>query len=278
MHQVRPPYRWVGTVVFLVCVYSSPAPAQSGQGGEESDEEQTSDSAENTTTRSQSDEQADWAAHVVKTAAERPPTTASESRLDAREISTTPRHTAEDFVDLVPGFQTVQHGNEGKGHQFFVRGFDAVHGADVEVRVDGIPLNEPSNIHGNGYLDLGFLIPEAVVGLDARKGTFAVAQGPFATAASLDFELGVPDWERGVRTLYEVGSTNRHRLATTVAPESVDDDSFGAIEALYDEGFGTNRRSRRISGIGKACLAGDEDLELCGLVAGYAADFGLPGT
>ena len=35
---------------------------------------------------------------------------------------------------------------------------DAEHGQDVELRVAGIPMNLPSHLHGQGYLDLGFLI------------------------------------------------------------------------------------------------------------------------
>ncbi|QDG51088.1 TonB-dependent receptor [Persicimonas caeni] len=257
---------------------SSAAPAQPAQDAQVRSDEQTDPSADANTTNSQLERDSDWSEHVVKTAAEPSPTTAAEAHLGARELSTMPRRTAEDFVELVPGFQSVQHGNEGKGHQFFVRGFDAVHGADVEVRLEGIPLNEPSNVHGNGYLDLAFLIPEAIVGVDARKGTFELRQGPFATAASLDFELGIPGWERGVRTLYEVGSTNRHRLAVTLAPEEGSRGTFAAAEALYDDGFGTNRQTRRAVAIARAHLAGDDELNLSALFAGYAADFGLPGT
>lgn len=206
------------------------------------------------------------------------PTSSGESTVDALELSTASSRTAEDLVELVPGFETVQHGAEGKGHQFFVRGFDAVHGSDVEVRLEGIPLNEPSNIHGNGYLDLGFVIPETVASLQARKGSFDIVQGPFATAASLDFELGVPSWERGVRTLYEAGTTNRHRLAAIIAPETAARSTFAAVEAMHDDGFGTNRRSRRLTGLAQFRLLGDDDLHLTGLLAGYGADFGLPGT
>src|SRR5688572_15929469 len=57
------------------------------------------------------------------------PPTASSSRVTARDFGSVPRRTAEDALQLVPGFLLVQHGSEGKGHQFFSRGFDAVHGA-----------------------------------------------------------------------------------------------------------------------------------------------------
>ena len=91
----------------------------------------------------------------------------------------------------------VQHGSEGKGHQFFLRGFDAIHGADLLVRVGGVPWNEWSNIHAQGYLDLGIVIPEVIQSIRVRKGPFALDDGAFAMAGSVDFDLGVPETTGG---------------------------------------------------------------------------------
>jgi len=55
---------------------------------------------------------------------------------------------------MVPGVIITQPGSEGKGHQIFLRGFDAVHGSDVEITMNGIGLNEPGLVHGQGYVDL----------------------------------------------------------------------------------------------------------------------------
>ena len=108
-----------------------------------------------------------------------------------RDLELTPKKNTDDLLRLVPGLYTSQHGSEGKAQQFFLRGFDAIHGSDLAIRVGGIPINEMSNIHGQGYADLGFVIPETVSGLVARKGPFDLEQGWFATAGSVDFELGV---------------------------------------------------------------------------------------
>src|SRR5690606_16980789 len=75
------------------------------------------------------------------------PLPASTTLVTAREIAATPKRSAEDALRLVPGLTLVQHGSEGKGHQFFLRGFDALHGTDLELLVEGIPINEWSNIH-----------------------------------------------------------------------------------------------------------------------------------
>lgn len=70
--------------------------------------------------------------------------------VSARELELTPHNNADDLLRVVPGLYTSQHGAEGKGQQFLLRSFDAVHGADLAIRVGGIPINEMSNVHGQG--------------------------------------------------------------------------------------------------------------------------------
>ena len=93
----------------------------------------------------------------------RAPRSAGEEVIDAQAIALAPRRrSADDLLRLVPGVWLSQHGAEGKGQQIFLRGFDAAHGTDVAISVAGIPVNELSNLHGHGYVDLNFVIPELV--------------------------------------------------------------------------------------------------------------------
>jgi outer membrane receptor protein involved in Fe transport len=204
--------------------------------------------------------------------------TASSRRIGPAALSTTPKRSAEDLLRLVPGLFIVNHGNQGKGYQFYVRGFDAVHGSDIELRLDDIPLNEPSNIHAHGYLDLAFVIPEVVREIEADKGAFRLDQGNFATAASIRYRLGVPKAQRGVRVGYEVGSTNRHRAVFVAAPKRASEATFVAGEAMYDRGYGENRQARRASAMAQARLFEKDGISLDALGTAYTADFGLPGT
>ncbi|HEY0705743.1 MAG TPA: TonB-dependent receptor [Polyangia bacterium] len=208
--------------------------------------------------------------------APRPSDAAGERHIDAGTMATTPVITAEDLLRLVPGLLATRHGAEGKGRQLFLRGFDAAHGADVEVTVDDVPWNELSNVHGQGYLDLQLLIPEVVRAIDAAKGAFRLEQGPFATAASVRFSLGVAPENRGVRVAYDIGSTQRHRAVVTAAAKQ--GPSFVAAEALRDAGYGTNRATRRAGLIGKLGLLSTafHELELVG--GGHLSRFGEPGT
>lgn len=204
---------------------------------------------------------------------QRPRTAASERRVTAAELSRIPARTAEDLLALVPGVQVAQHGSEGKGHQFFVRGFDAVHGADVRVTVEGIPINEPSNVHGHGYVDLGFVIPELVVAIDARKGAYALDQGDFGTAAALDLRLGAAP---GTRVAYQAGLTNRHR--GLVVHGGSDAASFIGLEGLHDDGYGENRQVRRGAALGRLEVWRGAGHRLVIRGGGAAARFGLPGA
>jgi len=204
--------------------------------------------------------------------------TASSRRIGAATLSTTPKRSAEDLLRLVPGLLVVNHGNQGKGYQFYVRGFDAVHGSDIELRLDDVPLNEPSNIHAHGYLDLAFVIPEVVREIEADKGAFRLEQGNFATAASIRYRLGVPKAQRGVRVGYEAGSTNRHRADVVAAPKRGSEATFFAGEALFDGGYGENRRARRASAMAQGRLFDRDDITIDALGTAYTADFGLPGT
>lgn len=216
---------------------------------------------------------------VTVTAARPRPRTASTSHVTAREMAAVPRRNAEDALRLVPGFTLVQHGSEGKGHQFFLRGFDAIHGADLELTVEGIPVNEWSNIHAQGYIDLGFIIPEAIKSVEVTKGPFTLGQGAFGMTGSADYRLGIPEGDRGTRSTYTVGTTNRHRGLVTYSPADGDGEDFIAAEAMHDDGFGQNRSIDRGTLLGRVRLFDDAEhgtLSLLG--SGYLAEFELPGT
>jgi outer membrane receptor protein involved in Fe transport len=114
---------------------------------------------------------------------------ASRVRFGRRELELRPRLRPGDIVEAVPGVFAVQHAGGGKSNQYFLRGFDADHGTDVRITVDGIPANMVSHGHGQGYADLHFLIPELVVELEGYKGAHYAHLGDFATAGAIEMEL-----------------------------------------------------------------------------------------
>jgi CarboxypepD_reg-like domain/TonB-dependent Receptor Plug Domain len=102
--------------------------------------------------------------------------------LSSIDLNMQPVKSAQDLLRLVPGLFIAQHQGGGKAEQIFLRGFDADHGTDVNVSVDGMPVNMVSHAHGQGYADLHFLIPETVSGYDFGKGPYYTDKGDFTTA------------------------------------------------------------------------------------------------
>lgn len=101
-----------------------------------------------------------------------------------------------ELVENVPGVIATQHSGTGKANQYFLRGFNLDHGTDFAGFVDGVPINMRSHGHGQGYLDLNFLIPELVERIDYRKGPYFADTGDFSAAGTVRFKtvdkLGQP--------------------------------------------------------------------------------------
>ena len=120
--------------------------------------------------------------------AQRSYSTASLKYIRNIDLEIRPNKSAQDLLKLVPGLITAQHAGGGKAEQIFLRGFDADHGTDINISVDGIPVNMVSHGHGQGYADLHFLIPELVDEINVFKGPYFSQFGNFATAGSVEFK------------------------------------------------------------------------------------------
>lgn len=124
----------------------------------------------------------------IEVIGERPLTAASDSTIRNKDFMNFPRKSASDLMRFVPGLHITQHTGGAKAHQIFLRGFDAEHGQDIAAYIDGIPINEPSQVHGQGYLDLHFLIPESLEKIWIMKGPYDARYGNFASAGVINFE------------------------------------------------------------------------------------------
>ncbi|WP_165836384.1 TonB-dependent receptor [Taibaiella soli] len=115
-------------------------------------------------------------------------TVGSGTRIETHKIMTSldinrqPLKSSQDLLRLVPGLFISQHMGGGKAEQIFLRGFDADHGTDINISVDGLPVNMVTHAHGQGYADIHFLIPETVAAYDFGKGPYYTDKGDFTTA------------------------------------------------------------------------------------------------
>jgi iron complex outermembrane recepter protein len=162
--------------------------------------------------------------------------------IDVGELSIVPRKSAADFLKLAPGILLTNEGGEGHPDQIYLRGFDAKEGQDIELTVDGVPINELGNLHGNGYSDLNFLIPELIENLRVVEGPFDPRQGNFAVAGSADYQMGLSN--RGLLVKGSYGSFDSIKLVSTWGPTGESARTFGGVQVFSTNGFGENRSAR----------------------------------
>lgn len=114
---------------------------------------------------------------------------ASEGYFGAVDLEFRPINRAGDVLELIPGMIATQHSGTGKANQYFIRGINLDHGTDFALRVDGVPINLPSHGHGQGYLDINWVIPELIEEAEYKLGPYYADVGDFSSAGSLDVRL-----------------------------------------------------------------------------------------
>jgi outer membrane receptor protein involved in Fe transport len=147
---------------------------------------------------------------------------ASQGSVTARLIESRPVLRPGEILEFVPGVVITQHSGDGKANQYFLRGFNLDHGTDFATWVDGMPVNMPTNAHGQGYSDINFLIPELVRRIDYLKGPYFAREGDFASAGAAHILLA-------------------DRLAANVALGTVGERGYrrGVLAGSGDVGAGT---------------------------------------
>ena len=199
------------------------------------------------------------------------PTAAGDYRIRVGQLRDVPRRSAEQLLTLAPGFLLQNHGGEGHPSAIFLRGFSAAEGQDIEMSVGGIPLNEPSNAHGHGFVDTHFIIPELVQELRVVEGPFDPAQSDFAVAGSVTYDLGLP--ERGIVTQATYGSFDTKRFLFLWGPGNTSSGTFVGLSLTDSDGFGRNRAHSAARLMGQYDHALAPDTRLRALVTAYATGY-----
>ena len=121
--------------------------------------------------------------------------TASEGVAADQELQLTPAYRPGQLLETVPGMIVTLHSGEGKANQFLMRGYNLDHGTDLATFVDGMPINQPTHAHGQGYTDLNFMIPELADALSYTKGPYYASVGDFGAVGSvhIDYRDSIAD-------------------------------------------------------------------------------------
>ncbi len=184
---------------------------------------------------------------------------ASQGTVRGERLADLPLLRPGEVLETVPGMVVTQHSGDGKANQYFLRGYNLDHGTDFATFVDGVPVNMPTNAHGQGYTDLNFLIPELVDKIEYRKGPYFAEDGDFASAGSariqyvdtlahglLDLTAGGEDYRR----LVLAGSTPLSRFTGEPDAAPTGPRLLGALELEEDNGpWKTPEGARKVNGL-----------------------------
>ena len=175
------------------------------------------------------------------------------NKITAVDLNARPVRSSQELMTIVPGLFIAQHAGGGKAEQIFLRGFDIDHGTDVQVSVDGLPVNMVSHGHGQGYADLHFLIPELVKNIDYGKGPYYTGHGNLNTAGYVAFQT-IENLEKN-RFQIEGGQFNHLRglaMVNLLSPKQTRHSAFVAAEYMqFDGPFHSAQNFNRLNVFGK---------------------------
>lgn len=159
---------------------------------------------------------------------------ANQGTVAKQQIQSRPSYRPGELLETAPGLIVTQHSGEGKANQYFLRGINLDHGTDLATTVDGMPVNQRTHGHGQGYTDLNFLITDVVGGLQYKKGPYYADEGDFANAGAVSV-LFPARLDAGIAQL-EVGGSGYRRALLADSPTVGKGNLLYAIEAYHNDG------------------------------------------
>jgi hypothetical protein len=195
------------------------------------------------------------------------------------DLSTRPVKSSQELLRIVPGLFIAQHQGGGKAEQIFLRGFDIDHGTDINISVDGLPVNMVSHAHGQGYADLHFVIPELVKNVDYGKGPYYAGYGNFNTAGYVNLQT-INKLDKN-RIQVEAGQFNTFRSLVMMNLLNINNsrqNAYIAGEFLYSDGpFKSPQHFTRFNIQGKYNLSVNSDNDLSVTLSSFSSKWDASG-
>jgi len=160
--------------------------------------------------------------------------TSTQGTIGALELEERPISRPGEVLEAMPGVIVTQHSGDGKANQYFLRGFNLDHGTDIAGFFNGIPINLPSNAHGEGYLDLNFVIPELIQKIDYGKGPYFANVGNYGSAGWENIQTFQTLPQRIAKVEY--GSWNYERALFADSTKVGQGNLLGAFEFVHTDG------------------------------------------
>jgi outer membrane receptor protein involved in Fe transport len=159
---------------------------------------------------------------------------ANQGTVVREQIEARPNYRPGEILEAAPGLIVTQHSGEGKANQYFLRGINLDHGTDLAITVDGMPVNQRTHGHGQGYSDLNFLITDMVGGLKYKKGPYYADEGDFSAAGAMQLQLS-DRLERGVAEV-GAGGNGYRRILLADSPSAGNGNLLYALEVFHNDG------------------------------------------
>jgi outer membrane receptor protein involved in Fe transport len=167
---------------------------------------------------------------------------ASEGMVANDELTLAPAYRPGQVLETVPGLDVTVHSGEGKANQYLLRGYNLDHGTDLALFVDGMPVNEPTHAHGQGYADINFMIPELATNVSYTKGTYYATEGDFASvgAVHINYRDAIP-----AQASVTTGTLDVTRLFAGDSAGVAGGSLLGAVELQHYDGPWTTPGDQR---------------------------------
>lgn len=208
--------------------------------------------------------------------------TASQGTVTKKELDLRPVYRVGQLLEAVPGLVVTAHSGEGKANQYLIRGYNLDHGTDIANFIDDMPVNRPTNAHGQGYSDLNFFMAPLFSSIDYTKGPYFASVGDFGAVASTHIKLlddlpnqiigsagtlgdedifagGTYHFQNGIKLIgaAELGHVdggtkppeNYRKIASTVRLSKGDADNGYSLTAMYYKGQGRNSTDQPLRAI-----------------------------
>ncbi|MEP6713134.1 MAG: TonB-dependent receptor [Ferruginibacter sp.] len=201
------------------------------------------------------------------------------STLAKIDLDLKPVRNTQELLRLVPGLFIAQHAGGGKAEQIFLRGFDNDHGTDIQVSVDGLPVNMVSHAHGQGYADSHFIIPETINNIDFGTGPYYTQHGNLNTSGYVAFSTfnNIPK----SRVQIEAGRYNTFRALAMIDLLKKNKDkqsAYIASDFYYTDGATINKQNfNRFNIFGKYNLAISNNTQLTASLSGFKSKWDASG-
>ncbi len=201
------------------------------------------------------------------------------STLSKIDLDLKPVRNTQELLRLVPGLFIAQHAGGGKAEQIFLRGFDCDHGTDVQVSMDGMPVNMVSHAHGQGYADAHFIIPETINNIDFGAGPYYTLHGNLNTAGYVSFS----SFKNISKSLVQVeaGRFNSFRTLAMIDLLKKNKDrqsAYIAADFNYTDGPTVNKQIfKRLNLFGKYNLSISDNTQLSASLSSFISKWNASG-